>query len=59
MIIRAIPLKALFLAFCVACIGGCGGGGSPPNPPGDLNFPDLVVGQNPSVPGVYYDYDGN
>jgi hypothetical protein len=39
-------------------LAACGGSGNS-NPPGDLNFPDLVVAQNPGAPGFYYDYDSN
>lgn len=44
---------ALLLLSALALVA-CGGGS---NPPGDLNFPDLVVAENPGAPGFYFGYD--
>lgn len=53
---RAHLLRAALISFALS-LAACGGGGGG-SPPGDLNFPDLVPAQNPSIPGIYYDYDG-
>jgi len=51
---RTHPLLAFSMIALTAALTACGGG----SPPGDLNFPDLVVAQNPGAPGLYWGYDG-